>query len=173
MAKNGKFVNTKVRAERFLTLAHECRGKGTNYSEDFGERGSIVRLKLENPQIFPKIYKGKYTKLTEDCTSDIVGLAYAAGLVDPGGTNYRTIANTTLLETNLEHCHPSDVRPGDLITYHASHSQHGVLVLSGHGLTAEVYSFGHPPCPVIERADYRKDVYTGLIYMSRVLGFRK
>lgn len=160
-------VLTVVRAERCLTLAHMCVGRRTTYSER-ADRGSIVRRGILNPQM--------HTDLIEDCSSDIIGLAFAAGIPDPGGYSYRAVGNTTSLRENLHNINPADVLPGDILLYRTRTSrptEHAVLVLGGKGHTSDVYSFGEPPHPIIERADYRDDYLTGLIFLSKILGHRK
>lgn len=160
-------VLTRVRAERCLTLAHMCVGRKTFYTEG-SERGSIVKRGILNPQM--------YTDLKEDCSSDIIGLAFAAGLPDPGGYGYRAIGNTTSLRNTLHNINSADVLPGDLIIYrtHTERpTEHAVMVLGGKGHTSDVYSFGEPPHPVIEQADYRTDYLTGLVFLSKILGHRK
>lgn len=154
---------TRTRAERFIKLCDMCIGRPTTYTEG-SMRGSIVRLGILNPQM--------HSDLHEDCSSDTVGLAFAAGLPDPCGYDYERVGNTTSLDAHLKHCAIDDVRVGDLIRY-GHHPDHVTIVIGGKGKDADLYSFGGPPSPQLRHFQhYRNDALWGLIYASKTLGTR-
>lgn len=162
-----QFIFTKPRAERMILLAHECIGLQWEYTE-FSLRGSIVRNKWVNPQL-----KRPRNTIKEDCTSAIEGLAFASALPDPSGFGYKPVGNTTSMRDHLRNIKSTDVRPGDILLYRRSDGvEHGVFVLGGFGHTADVFTFGEPPGPRLEAADYRTDFLCGLVYASPILGHR-
>lgn len=158
---------TKVRAQRMIKLAKLTAGNAWNYTEG-SRRGSIVRLDTLNPQIY------KHDELWEDCSSGVTGLAFAAGLPDPSGNEYRWVGNTGTIRNHLKQINSNDVVAGDFIEYHNTerNSEHIVLVISGKGHNATVWSFGSNPHPRIEPANYRTDYLCGLVYASPHLGLR-
>jgi hypothetical protein len=82
-----------------------------------------------------------------DCSKGVQYLCKWAGAPDPMGNDWDVWGNSTTLAAHLEHLLvPAVLRPGDVVTFGPSGTQHAAMVLEP-GLDPLLWSFGHQGAP--------------------------